>query len=127
MKSAISQTWGWDEAWQKNYFKGKFDPAKREILLWDGQEIGTMSLEESDEALYVAYIAIAPPFQGRGWGTAVIQELIQQAEQKNKLLTLHVLQTNPRARKLYERLGFQVVAVEQVKYKMQFAPQQATD
>ena len=127
MKTAVSQTWGWDEAWQQNYFRGKFDPAKRVILLWDGQEIGTMSLEASAEELYLAYIAIAPRFQGRGWGTAVIQELIQQAQQQNKPLTLHVLQKNPRAKKLYERLGFQVVAVEQVKYKMQFASRQAPD
>lgn len=127
MQSAISQTWGWDEAWQQNYFRGKFDPAKRVILQWQSQSIGAMSLEESDEELYLAYIAILPRFQGRGWGTAVIQELIQQAQQQNKPLTLHVLQKNPRAKKLYERLGFQMVAVEQVKYKMQLASQQTPD
>jgi ribosomal protein S18 acetylase RimI-like enzyme len=127
MQTAVSQTWGWDEAWQQNYFKGKFDPAKREILLWDGQEIGALSLKASAEELYLAYIAILPRFQGSGWGPAVIQELIQQAEQQNKPLTLHVLQTNPLAKKLCERLGFQLVAVEQVKYKMQFASQQTPD
>jgi ribosomal protein S18 acetylase RimI-like enzyme len=127
MKTAVCQTWGWDEAWQQNYFKGKFNPAKREILQWQGQDIGTISLEASAEELYLAYIAILPRFQGRGWGTAVIQELIQQAEQQNKLLTLHVLQKNPRAQKLYERLDLKIVAVEEFKFKMQLASQQTPD
>jgi ribosomal protein S18 acetylase RimI-like enzyme len=60
-------------------------------------------------------------------GTAVIQELIQKARQQNKVFTLHVLKTSPRAQALYERLGLEIIAEEELRYKMQFASQLAPD
>ena len=132
MKQSISQTWGWDEAWQQNYFRQKFDPAKRQILQWQGPDegkvdVGTISVQDGEDEIYLGLIELLPQYQGRGWGTAVIQELIQQAEQQNKRFTLHVLQTNHRARALYERLGLKIVEVEEYKFKMQFASPPAPD
>lgn len=127
MKESVSRMWGWDEAWQQNYFREKFDPSKREVLQWQGQDIGTISVREGEDELYLALIAILPQFQGRGWGTAVVQELIHQAQQADKTFTLHVLKTNPTAQKLYERLGLQIVAEEEFKFKMQLASQSTPD
>jgi ribosomal protein S18 acetylase RimI-like enzyme len=127
MKESVARMWGWDEAWQQNYFREKFDPSKREVLQWQGQDIGTISVREGEDELYLALIAILPQFQGRGWGTAVVQELIHQAQQADKTFILHVLKTNPTAQKLYERLGLQIVAEEEFKFKMQFASPPAPD
>ncbi len=127
MKESVARMWGWDEVWQQNYFQEKFDPSKRKVLQWQGQDIGTISVCEEEEELYLALIAILPQFQGRGWGTAVVQELIHQAQQAGKTFTLHVLKTNPDAQKLYERLGLQIVAEEETKFKMQLASQPAPD
>lgn len=121
MKESVARMWGWNEAWQQDYFQKKFDPSEREVLQWQGQDIGTISVRETAEDLYLALIAILPEFQGRGWGTAVIQNLIHQTQQTGKTFTLHVLKTNPEAQKLYERLGLQVIAEEEYKYKMQLA------
>ncbi|GJM41698.1 MAG: N-acetyltransferase [Ardenticatenaceae bacterium] len=119
LKESIARTWGWDEAWQQNYFREKFDPSKREIFQWQGEDVGTISIVEAEDELYLGLIAFLPQFQGRGWGTAVIQQLIEQAQQTGKTFTLHVLKTNPKAQKLYERLGLQIVAEEEYKFKMQ--------
>ena len=127
MKESVARTWGWDEAWQQNYFREKFDPAKREVLQWQDQDVGTLSVREEEDELYVALISILPEFQGRGWGTAVLQNLIRRAQQTGKLFTLHVLKTNSEAQKLYKRLGLQVVAEEEYKYKMQLASQPTPD
>lgn len=127
MKESVTRMWGWDEAWQQAYFRQKFDPTTREILQWQGQDIGTISVHEEADELYLAMIAILPEFQGRGWGTAVLHPLIHQAQQAGKPFTLHVLKTNPEARRLYERLGLQIVAEEEYKYKMQLASPPAPD
>ena len=127
MQESISQIWGWDETWQQNYFQEKFDPTKRQILQWQGEDIGTISVEEKEGELYLALIELLPEFQGRGWGTAVLQNLIYQAQQQNKPLALHVLKTNLRAKALYERLGFSIVAIEAYKYKMQLTSQPVPD
>ena len=127
MKESVARTWGWDEAWQQNYFREKFDPAKREVLQWQDQDVGTLSVREEEDELYVALISILPEFQGRGWGTAVLQNLIHRAQQTGKTFTLHVLKTNPEAQKLYERLGLQITAEEDYKFKMQLASQPTPD
>jgi ribosomal protein S18 acetylase RimI-like enzyme len=127
MKASVARMWGWDEAWQQDYFRQKFDPAKRQVLQWQGQDVGTLSVSEEEDELYVALISILPEFQGRGWGTAVLRQLIHDAQQSGKTVTLHVLKTNPEAQKLYERLGLQVVAEEEYKYKMQLASPPAPD
>lgn len=127
MKDSVSLTWGWDEAWQQNYFRAKFDPARRQILLWRGKPVGTISVQEEEEELYLALIEILPEFQGRGLGTAVIQNLIHQAQQTGKTFTLHVLKTNPDAQKLYKRLGLKVIAEEEFKLKMQLASRPTPD
>ncbi|MBK7895727.1 MAG: GNAT family N-acetyltransferase [Anaerolineaceae bacterium] len=127
MKESVARLWGWDEAWQQDYFRQKFDPAKRQVLQWQGQNVGTLSVSEEEDELYVALISILPEFQGRGWGTAVLQNLIHHAQQTGKTVTLHVLKTNPEAQKLYKRLGLQVVAEEEYKYKMQLASLPAPD
>lgn len=127
MKESVARTWGWDEAWQQNYFREKFDPTKREVLQWNGKDVGTISVLEEENELYLGLIALLPQFQGRGWGTAVIQNLIHHAQQTGKTFTLHVLKTNPKARKLYERLGLQLIAEEDAKFKMQFASQPTPD
>lgn len=127
LKESVARTWGWDEAWQQTYFQERFDPAETEILQWQGQDVGTISVREEADELYLALLAILPEFQGRGWGTAVLQNLIHHAQHTGKTVTLHVLKTNPEAQKLYERLGLQIIAEEEYKFKMQLASQPTPD
>lgn len=119
IRPSVEATWGWDEAWQQAYFAQKFDSNKRQIIVFEGQDIGAVAVEEGASEIYLALIEVATAFQGRGIGTAVIQSIIRHAHQKNLPMTLHVLKTNEAAKQLYERLGFAVTAVEDLKYKMQ--------
>jgi ribosomal protein S18 acetylase RimI-like enzyme len=108
MQAYISVTWE------------HFDPTRRDILQVDGVDIGVVSIERREDAYYLALIEILPAYQGQGIGTAVIRDFIQQAIEANLPATLHVLKTNEPARRLYERLGFEITAVETHKYKMTF-------
>ena len=118
IRPAVEATWGWDEVWQQDYFAQKFDASKRQIIVVDGQEAGVMIIEEREGAVYLALIELLPAFQSRGIGTAVIQDIIHQAHQQNHPVMLHVLKANEAGKRLYERLGFKVTAVEEQKYKM---------
>mgnify|MGYP000250288741 CR=1 FL=1 len=47
--------------------------------------------------------------RGKGYGRQVIEKFIEQAKSKGvSLVSLDVAETNPRAKALYERLGFEV-------------------
>ncbi len=53
-------------------------------------------------------IAVLPAWRGRGVGTALLQRLLRQVRGRHPAVSLSVAADNP-ARRLYERLGFEVV------------------
>lgn len=120
MRPYIEAIWGWHEAWQREYFDRKFDPAPRRIICLNNKEIGVVVVEERSNALYLALIELLPAYQGRGIGTRLVGDLQAQARARNLPLTLHVLKSNHPARRLYERLGFVIVDEEEVRYKMAY-------
>ena len=63
-----------------------------------------------DEA-HINNLAVRPEFQGRGLGTAILEHAIQaEANRGADRATLEVRRSNAPARRLYERLGFEVAA-----------------
>jgi len=67
---------------------------------------------------YISRIEVDPEVQNRGVGSALMQHLLERARQSGaSAVELHVLELN-RACRLYERLGFRVVAEEPPKLRM---------
>ena len=59
--------------------------------------------------LYIEGIAVVDFARGKGVGTKLLEELMRFAHTQNfKKVTLEVIDTNPRALHLYERLGFTI-------------------
>lgn len=117
MRPYVERTFGWDEDFQARYFRLHFDPAKRDIIRYDDVDIGIFSVEVREESLFLAIIAILPRYQGLGIGTALLGQLQDRAKESGVRLTLQVLKVNP-ARKLYERLGFEVTGETETHYQM---------
>ncbi|MFI8939545.1 GNAT family N-acetyltransferase [Streptomyces syringium] len=62
-------------------------------------------------------IAVDPGLRGRGVGSLLIEEVAAvAAEQDHREIRLDVIDTNPRARALYERRGFTAVRTERTPY-----------
>ena len=108
MKEYVAQTWGWDEEDQHRRFRENFPPARYRILVVDGNEVGAVAVERKPAEVFLASILILPEHQGKGLGTAVIQDILRDAEQLGLPVSLRVLRVNP-AISLYERLGFGTV------------------
>jgi ribosomal protein S18 acetylase RimI-like enzyme len=121
IKPYVAATWGWDDTVQASFFRQKFDPTKRQIILVDGNLAGVVSVEEQESATFLALIEILPQYQGRGLGTAVIQRVIQSAQQHGRPVSLRVLKVNHPARRLYERLGFTITEETPTHYDMKRA------
>lgn len=59
--------------------------------------------------VYVGAIAIHPAFTGRGYGLQLMQEITEWAKEKGYTrLELDVDEDNPKAKKLYEKAGYEV-------------------
>ncbi len=62
-------------------------------------------------------IAVAPQMRGNGIGTRLLKELVAYAQRERyEQIRLDVIDTNPQARKLYERNGFVETKTEQFGY-----------
>ena len=70
----------------------------------DGRDVGVLCLEREEGGLFLANIEILPPFQNRGIGTRIIEDILASARRDCLPVRLQVLKVNP-ARRLYERLG----------------------
>jgi len=70
------------------------------------------SLPASDHVWHVTGFAVDPDAQGAGVGRALIAALIDEARGRGgRRLTLRVFGPNERARRLYERAGFELEGV----------------
>ncbi|MDM8538111.1 GNAT family N-acetyltransferase [Desulfobacterales bacterium HSG17] len=65
------------------------------------------------DELYIDGVAVAHEMRGKGIGSRLF-DLLERSASKNKIRTisLEVIDTNPRAKALYEHLGFEVMKVQ---------------
>lgn len=60
--------------------------------------------------IYIEAAAVSEKARGKGIGTKLFEALFKFAEENNfKTVSLQVIGTNPKAKSLYEKLGFRVV------------------
>jgi ribosomal protein S18 acetylase RimI-like enzyme len=126
MRAYVEETFGpWDEAWQQEYFRRHFDPANLQVIQWDGEDVGSLFLQDRTEELFIAGIEILPEYQQQGIGSQVIRGLLEQANRQSKPVALQVLKVNIRARNLYQRLGFGVTGENDTHYILAYHPKRA--
>ena len=109
MRAYLAAAGGWDDAAQERRFWCTFDPAVWHVVFVGDRSVGGFAVERHQGADYVADIQILPACQRRGIGSAIILALAANARARGVPLALQVLDTNPGARRLYERLGFTFV------------------
>lgn len=117
LKEYIDQTWGWDENWQVNYFREKFNISGKKIIMQGGVEIGCLTVQDMGNYIFLSYIALMPAYQNQGIGTRLIEEVLEKGHQRNSPVKLKVLKKNP-AHELYRRLGFKVTETSNTHYFM---------
>jgi ribosomal protein S18 acetylase RimI-like enzyme len=105
----IAATWGWDDAWQFDFFREHCRPEVRSVIEVKGQSVGFIDLAERDGCIWLDNIEIDPEHQGNGIGSAIIKDLIARARATRVRLRLQVLKVNKRAEALYKRLGFRQI------------------
>ncbi len=117
MREYVAAVYGWDHEAQREMFEQKFDPSHIRIIQVDGRDVGMLEFEEREADFFLSRIEILPASQKGGIGSAVISAVVAEAHEKKKTVRLQVLRSNP-ARRLYERLGFQLEAETATHFKL---------
>lgn len=104
---------------QRSHYRTAFPRAFYGILLQAKQPVGAMIVDRTDREIRLVDLAFLPSHRGRGRGTQLLRELIEEARASNKPLRLHVLKNNPAIR-LYTRLGFSLTSENGPYLKMEW-------
>ncbi len=113
----IEAVWGWDPARQDELVADWLTRHAPDIVTVDGKDAGYLLLRDDEDALNLLAVVLLPRFQRRGIGTRIVREVIERATALGKPVQLGVLRPNP-ARRLYERLGFEVTEETEERFRM---------
>jgi len=91
----------------------RYPGADRYIVTSRGEDVGFLSVLRGRSEWRLIDIALQPQCRGRGIGSALVRQLLQEGAAAGVPVTASVTHDNP-ARRLYERLGFRVAAVNEV-------------
>ena len=106
---------------QHAYYRDRFTDAEFSVILFDGVRAGRMYVHRRPDEIALVDIALVPALRNGGLGGDLIRELLAESERTGKPLRIHVEHQNP-ARRLYDRLGFRVLADLGVYVHMEWTP-----
>lgn len=98
------QFWAQTQTYLARFPDGRFD-----IVELDGQPIGRIVVNRTEERIHIVDQAIAPGMRNRGLGTAIMRQLMDEAAASGRIMSLKVSNANDPCMRLYSRLGFEVV------------------
>ncbi|TPM04264.1 GNAT family N-acetyltransferase [Mesorhizobium sp. B2-3-10] len=90
------------------------------VMTHGGEDIGRLYVERWPREHRIIDITFLPAFRGRGFGRALLADLIDEAGAVGKAVSIHVEKHNP-AMRLYLRLGF-TVAEDKGVYDLMVRP-----
>ena len=77
-------------------------------------------MDRREDDIRLIDIAFLRRYRGGGLGSAILRELLAEAEEAGKTVSIHVEQFNP-AMRLYQRLGFRKIEEQGVYYLMEWS------
>jgi len=84
----------------------QFDNAK--IIYLNAKKIGLLKVSESQNKIEIIQFQIDPKYQQKGIGQIIIKSIIKKSSKKKLPVILSVLKVN-KAKRLYERIGFNII------------------
>lgn len=93
---------------QVSHYRNHYAESDFSIVEVDGVAAGRIYVGRWPEEIRIIDIALLPDYRRRGIGSKLINEVLAEAEEAGKPVTIHVEKFNP-ARRLYARLGFRQI------------------
>jgi len=103
-------------------YRAQFPAALREIVEVDGVPIGRLISDRTSDRLRLVDIALDPAWRGQRLGSVLIGRLMDEAREAGLPMALKVACDNLRATALYARLGFAIIASNEVYQEMRWTP-----
>jgi ribosomal protein S18 acetylase RimI-like enzyme len=90
---------------QHAHYQKYYPQADWLVTAHGGEDIGRLYIERWPSQHRIIDIALLPAHRGKGYGEALLRDLMDEAASVGKAVSIHVEKHNP-ATRLYRRLGF---------------------
>ncbi len=104
-----------------NYNQANYPRAQFQLVEDAGIAIGRLYVDRWADQIRIIDVALLPEYRGRGAGTWLINQILNEGRQLDLPVTIHVERFNP-ALRLYERLGFQLAEDKGVYLFLKWTP-----
>jgi ribosomal protein S18 acetylase RimI-like enzyme len=91
---------------QHAHYQQYYPQADWLVAMWNSEDIGRLYIERWPSQHCLIDIALLPAHRGKGLGTALLRDVMDEAAACGKAVSIHVEKFNP-AMRLYRRLGFE--------------------
>lgn len=108
--------------WTRKEVSGEVPDSTTSVIELGGGPVGRLRITRGRDRIELSGIQLLPRVQGRGIGTAIIEDLKTEAKAAGVPLDIGVEKDNLRARRLYERLGCVQVAEDEQEHKLRWCP-----
>jgi ribosomal protein S18 acetylase RimI-like enzyme len=112
LRHHIEAIWGWDTAWQQDYFDKAFARLSTRVVEVDGHFAGYVQVDPGAEEDYLSMLILHSDARGQGLGACLLSAIQAESRRDGRGLYLRVFRTNAAARRFYEREGWAVVGDE---------------
>lgn len=106
---------------QHHHYMANYPGASFQVILVNGKPAGRLYVARWPSQIRIIDIALLPEHRNAGVGSRLLADLLAEADQAGKSVSIHVEKFNP-ALRLYERLGFTRAADREVYWLMERAP-----
>ena len=135
-RTAEMELTGWNEEQKESFLRMQYEAQRRSYLMQipDAEYFvircgdcaaGRLIVERTANRIHIVDIALLPEFRARKIGSTLMAEIMREASQALKSVSLHVERFNP-ALRWYERLGFRVVDSGPIYLEMVWRPNSQT-
>jgi len=111
---------------QQRHYQTEYPDAEHQIILVSGQPAGRLYVDRRANEIRIMDITLLTRMRGQGVGSPLIEELMEEARQSRKRLTIYVESFN-RSRGLFERLGFKVAEEDGFLLLFEWRPAEIMD
>jgi ribosomal protein S18 acetylase RimI-like enzyme len=104
---------------QLAYYKATFPAAHYDLITVAGAAAGRLYVDRSESEIHILDISLVPEYRGQGLGTQILGSVLAEGEAAGLPVRLQVARENP-ALRLYQRLGFSLLADEGIHLPMEY-------
>ena len=110
------------EDWTRETILATIPDCTLSVIEYDGHPIGRLRVVRTRTSITLAGIQLLPAYQNQHIGSTLIEQLKREAGTKQVPLFISVEKDNPRAQRLYERLGFRMIGQDEQEYHLEYRP-----